>query len=107
MLLNNQQITAEIKKEIKLCLETRQWKHNNPKPMGFSKSSAKREVHTNTSLPQETRETSNINLTLHLKHVEKEEQKPTVSRRKEIVKIRAKIKEKEMKETKAKISKNQ
>ena len=45
--------------------------------MGFSKSSAKREVHTNTSLPQETRETSNINLTLHLKHIEKEEQKPT------------------------------
>ena len=27
--------------------------------MGFSKSSAKREAHGNTSLPQETRETSN------------------------------------------------
>ena len=27
--------------------------------MGFSKSSAKREVHSNRSLPQETRETSN------------------------------------------------
>ena len=77
MLLNNQQITGEIKKEIKLCLETGQWKHNNPKPMGFSKSSAaKWEVHTNTSLPQETRETSNINPTLHLKHVEKEEHNP-------------------------------
>lgn len=35
------------------------WKHDNPKPMGLSKSSAKREVHNNTSLPQETRETSN------------------------------------------------
>ena len=68
MLLNNQQITAEIKKEIKLCLETRQWKHNNPKPMGFSKSSAKREVHSNTSLPQIN------NLTLHLKQLEREEQ---------------------------------
>ena len=33
-------------------------KHTTP-PMGFSKSSAKREVHSNTSLPQETRETSN------------------------------------------------
>ena len=32
---------------------------HNPKPMGFSKSSAKREFHSNTSLPQETRETSN------------------------------------------------
>ena len=27
--------------------------------MGFNKSSAKREVHSNISLPQETRETSN------------------------------------------------
>ena len=32
-------------------------KHDNPKPMGLSKSSAKGEVHSNTSLPQETRET--------------------------------------------------
>ena len=35
------------------------WKHNNPKPMGFSKSTAKGNVHSNTSLPQETREKSN------------------------------------------------
>ena len=35
------------------------WKHNNPKPMGFSESSAKGKVHSNTSLPQETREKSN------------------------------------------------
>ena len=35
------------------------WKHNNPKPMGFSKSSTKGKVHSNTSLPQETREKSN------------------------------------------------
>ena len=35
------------------------WKHDNPKPMGFSKSSTKREIHSNTSLPQEPRETSN------------------------------------------------
>ena len=32
-------------------------KHDNPKPMGFNKS-AKREVHSNTSLLQQTRETS-------------------------------------------------
>ena len=32
------------------------WKHNNPKPMGFSKSSAKGKVHSNTSLSQETGE---------------------------------------------------
>ena len=35
------------------------WKQDSPKPMGFNTSSAKMEVHINTSLPQETRETSN------------------------------------------------
>ena len=46
------------------------------------------------------------NLTLHLKQLEKEEQKtPKVSKRKEIIKIRSEINEKEMKETIAKINK--
>ena len=45
------------------------------------------------------------NLTLHLKQLEKEEIKhPRVSRRKEIIKIRAEINEKETKETIAKIN---
>ena len=35
------------------------WKHNNPKPMGYCKSSAKGKVHSNTGLPQETRKKSN------------------------------------------------
>ena len=35
------------------------WKTDNWKPMGFSKSSAKGEVHSNTSLPQETGKKSN------------------------------------------------
>ena len=57
------------------------------KPMGFSKSSSKREVYSNTILPQETRKTLN-RLTLHVKQEEKEEQKhPKISRRKEIIKI--------------------
>ena len=34
-------------------------KTQQPKPMGFIKSSAKEKVHSNTSLPQETREKSN------------------------------------------------
>ena len=52
-------------------------------------------------------ENSQINvLTLHLKEQEKEEQtKPKVSRRKEIIKIRAEINEIETKKTIAKISK--
>ena len=52
-------------------------------------------------------ETSQIkNLPLHLMQLEKEEQKTSkVSRRKEIIKIRSEINEKEMKETIAKINK--
>ena len=33
----------------------RKGKHNNPKPMGHCKSSAKGKVHSNTGLLQETR----------------------------------------------------
>ena len=52
-------------------------------------------------------ETSRINnLTLHLKQLEKEEQKnPKVSRRKEIIKSRSELNEKEKKKTIAKINK--
>ena len=75
--------------------------------MGFSKSSAQGKVHNNTSLPQERREKNQINnLTLQLKQLEKEATKNTrVSRRKEIIKIRAEMNEKETKETVAKINK--
>ena len=46
------------------------------------------------------------NLTLHLKQLEKEEMKnPKVNRRKETIKIRAEINEKETKETLTKINK--
>ena len=73
--------------------------------MGCSKSSSKREVYSNKILPQETRKISN-NLTVHPNKVEKEEQKnPKVSRRKEIIKIRAEINEIETKKTRAKINK--
>ena len=52
-------------------------------------------------------ETSQINnLTLHLKQLEKEEQKtPKVSKRKEIIKIRSEINEKDVKEMIAKMNK--
>ena len=45
------------------------------------------------------------NLTLHLKQLEKEKKNPKVSRRNEIIKIRADINEKQMKQTIAKINK--
>ena len=46
-----------------------------------------------------------INLTLHLNHLEKKQKTTKVSRRQEITKIKAEINEKEMKETIAKINK--
>ena len=68
MLLNNEWITEEIKEEIKKYLET-----NENKSMTIQNlCSSKREVDSNTILPQETRRISN-NLTLHLKQLEKEE----------------------------------
>ena len=60
MFLNNQQVTEEIKREIKKFLEKKwQWKHDNSKPMGCSKCNSKREVYSNIILPQETRKTLN------------------------------------------------
>ena len=72
--------------------------------MGCSKSSSKRDVSSNTILPQETRKISN-NLSLHLKELDKEQTKPEVSRRNEIIKIRTEINEIETKKTIAKINK--
>ena len=37
-----------------------QWKHDNSKTMGCSKSSSKRGVYSNTTITQETRKTPNI-----------------------------------------------
>ena len=83
-----------------------QWKHDNSKPMGCSKSSPKREVYSNTILTQETRKTSNRQPNFTPKTTGKEEEKnPKFSRRKEIIKIWAEINEKEMKEKIVKINK--
>ena len=75
--------------------------------MGCSKSSSKRKVYGNTILPQETRKTSNRQPNFTLKTTEIRRTKtPKISRRKEIIKIRAEITEKEMKETIVNINKN-
>ena len=57
MILNNESVTEEIKREIRKFLEMNDNKNYNPKPVGCSKSSPKKEVYTNTVLPQETRKT--------------------------------------------------
>ena len=81
-------------------------KNDDPKSMECSKSSSKSEVYSNTILPQETRNISNKQPNFTPKAIKKEEQNnPKVIRRKEIIKIRSEINEKEMKETITKISK--
>ena len=61
-----------------------QWKHDNSKPMRYSKSSSKREVYSNKILPQETRETSNRQPKFTPKTTIKrtKKKKPKISRRK-------------------------
>ena len=59
-LLNNQQILEEIKKEIKICIETNENENTMTQNLRDTcKSSAKGKVHNNTGLPQETRKKSN------------------------------------------------
>ena len=76
--------------------------------MECSKSSSKREVYSNTILPQETRKTLNRQLNFTPKTTGKrrtKKQTPKISRRKEIITIQAEINEKEMKEAIVKINK--
>jgi len=47
------------------------WKHNNPKSLGCSKSSSKKEVDSTTGLPQVQGKSQINNLTFHLKELEK------------------------------------
>ena len=57
--LNNQDITEKNQREnFKISWSLWQWKHDNLKPMRFCKHSGKREVCSNISLLQETRDPS-------------------------------------------------
>ena len=73
--------------------------------MRHSKSSSRRKVYSYAILLQETRKLSNKQSNLTLKGTrEGRTKKPKVSRRKEILKIRAEINETETKKTIAKIN---
>ena len=75
--------------------------------MGCSKSSSKREVYSNTNLPQETRNTSNKQPSLTPKAIRERrtKNKPQRWQKERSQNIRSEINEKEMKETIAKINK--
>ena len=68
------------------------------KILGMQQSCSKKELYSNTGLPQETRKSSNKQPTLTAKGVRKRT-KPKFSRRKEIIKIKAEINEEETKNT--------
>ena len=107
MLLNNQQIIEESKKEIKICIETNENENTTTQNLWDTVKAVLRGRFIALQAYLKNQEKSQINnLTLHLKQLEKEEMKnPRVSRKKEILKIRAEINAKETKEAIAKINK--
>ena len=106
-LLNNQEITEKIKKENKEYLETNDKENTMTQTLWDTAKAVLRGKFIAIKSYLKKQETSQINnLSLQLKQLENDEQKtPKVSRRKEIIKIRSEINEKEMKETIAKINK--
>ena len=102
-LLNNQQITEEIK----IYIETNENEDTTTQNLWDLVKALLRGRFIAIQAYLKKQEKIQINnLTLHLKQLEKEEMNnPRVSRRKEIIKIRAEINEKETKETIAKINK--
>ena len=91
MLLNNQEITEEMKEEIKKYLEKNENENTMTQDLWDAAKAVLRGKFTAIQSYLKKKEISQINnLTLHLKELEKEEQtKPKVSRGKEIMKIRA------------------
>ena len=101
ILLNNQQITEEIKEEIKICIETNENENTTTQNLWDSvKSVLRGRFRAIQAYLKKQEKNQGNNLTLHLKKLEKEEMKnPRVSRRKEMIQIRAEIIDKESKET--------
>ena len=107
MFLNKEHVIEEIKKEIKICMETNENKNTTTQNLWDTVKAVLRGRFIAIPAYLKKQEKSQINnLTLHLKQVAKEEMKnPRVSRRKETINIRAEINPKETKETIAKINK--
>ena len=106
MLLKNQWVTEEIKEESKKYLETYENENMTIQNLWDVAKAVLRGKFIAIQAYLKKQERSQINhLTLHLKQLVKEEQiKSKVSRRKEIIKIRAEINEIQMKKTIAKIN---
>ena len=104
MLLNNKWITEEIKEEIKKYLEAKDNKDRTIYNIWDAGKAVLREKFMAKQAYLRKQEKAQINnLTLHLKQLEREQTRPKVSRRNEIIKIKAEINEIETKKTIEKI----
>ena len=101
MFLNNQQVTEEIKREIKKFLERNDNENTATQNLWDAAKAVLRGKFIAIQSDLKKQEKHQVDsLILHLKQLEKEDQKkPKINRRKEIMKIRAGLNEKEMKET--------
>ena len=107
MFLNDQQITKEIKREMKKFLEINDNENTTTQNLWDAAKAALRGKFMTIQPYFKKQEKHRIdNLTLHLKQLgkEKQQQQQKSSRRKEIIKTQAEINEKEMKETIVKIN---
>uniref|UniRef100_A0A8C4PV99 RNA-directed DNA polymerase n=1 Tax=Equus asinus asinus TaxID=83772 RepID=A0A8C4PV99_EQUAS len=106
MLLNNDWVNEEIKEEIKKFLETNENENTTCQNLWDTAKAVLRGKFIAIQAYLNKEEKSQIdNLKVHLKVLEKEQQtKPKISRRKEIIKIRAEINEIETKKTIEKIN---
>ena len=106
MLWNNQWLTEEIKKEIKKYLEANDSKDTTLQNLWDAAKTDLRGKYIAIQAHLGKQDKAQINnLTLHLKPLEKEQTRPKVSRRKEVINIRAEVSEIETKKTVEKINK--
>ena len=78
MLLNNQQITEEIKKEIKICIEMNENENTTTQNLWDTvKAVVGGRFIAIQAYPKKEEKSQINNLTLHLKQLEKEEMKKT------------------------------
>ena len=105
MLLNNQWITEEIKEEVKKYPAANYNEDTILRNLWDGAKAVLRGKFIAIQAHLRKQEKAQINkLTLHLKQLKREQTRPKVSRRKEIIKIRAEINEIETKKTIEKIN---
>ena len=103
MFLNNQQVTEEVKREVKIFLQTNDNENMTTQNLWDAAKAflGGKFIAMQSYLKKQKHRIDN--LILYLKQLAKEQKK--ISRRKEIINIRAEINEKDMKATIAKINK--